>query len=664
MDSADKEIAALSSPNASSKLVAQIGTAPSQQETLLNKVSIENDDSIIENRDGNYPSMIEKPSANMAFQLQARSFGLSNQQLNQSWPLAPLKSSFMPTDSASSQHQQVYQKLPNGNSLLASSTDQANGYVSNVNESGGVDLNSNVNELKQLLVQMTQTLRMQNDEIENLKKHQVTSQNQLKSHIDTVFNKLSKHQTNSIHSNQIAPLISDETQLNNLIQQSLNKHLQPKLEKVFKDEVNKAIQIQLSSKLLEPMREQITRDLATQLKSVEGALKDSVSKMFKSKSTLDSLSQSIVSSQQATIINSYRDTFQKVIVPNFEKSCQNMYQQVNSSFSKGTQDYLIEFDTLAKQHSKKFEESKEPILAQMNKFNEQMAGQSTQMANILASNLQQQFEANLRNTNAILQDTIISSVKAIIKEEIQLAMRDQQQSLPEYLVTHFRQSGTMTPMNLPGTNNTSEANSVDIQYQITQLLKKGHVNAAFQQALCAADLNLLENLCDIISPSQAFDPNNSKKEAKLQQPVILSLIQQLSQELTSNTDMKVKYLEEAIVNLDMSIPLTIEHSPSVINQLMSSLSQYIQTRQNDKWVRTMRMLLLASKSLLQSQKQASSQKSQLINGASMSQSMSNNTLATNGNNLPGSVGNGNFQVLSNQLKKNFIQQQQPDQYQS
>ena len=175
-----------------------------------------------------------------------------------------------------------------------------------------------------------------------------------------------------------------------------------------------------------------------------------------------------------------------------------------------------------------------------------------------------------RNTNAILQDTIISSVKAIIKEEIQLAMRDQQQSLPEYLVTHFRQSGTMTPMNLPGTNNTSEANSVDIQYQITQLLKKGHVNAAFQQALCAADLNLLENLCDIISPSQAFDPNNSKKEAKLQQPVILSLIQQLSQELTSNTDMKVKYLEEAIVNLDMSIPLTIEHSPSVINQLSKS----------------------------------------------------------------------------------------------
>lgn len=73
-----------------------------------------------------------------------------------------------------------------------------------------------------------------------------------------------------------------------------------------------------------------------------------------------------------------------------------MYQQVNNSFSKGTQDYLVEFDTLAKQHSKKFDESREPILAQMSRFNEQMTSQSTQWANILATNLQQQFEENLR----------------------------------------------------------------------------------------------------------------------------------------------------------------------------------------------------------------------------------------------------------------------------
>lgn len=35
------------------------------------------------------------------------------------------------------------------------------------------------------------------------------------------------------------------------------------------------------------------------------------------------------------------------------------------------------------------------------------------------------LEDQLRQNNAIMQDTIISSVKAIVKEEVHLAMRDQ-----------------------------------------------------------------------------------------------------------------------------------------------------------------------------------------------------------------------------------------------
>ena len=212
----------------------------------------------------------------------------------------------------------------------------------------------------------------------------------MKSHIDTSLNKFSQRNQSQ------QPLVADENQLSNLIQQNLTKNLQPKLEKIIKEEIHKSVQNQFVTRVMEPLREQITRDLAEKLKSIEAVLKDNVNKMFKSKTTLDALSQSIVSSQQATIINSYRDTFQKVIVPNFEKSCQNMYQQVNASFSKGTQNYLLEFETLAKQHSKKFDETKEPILAQMSRFNEQMSNHNTQMASVLGSNLQQQFESNLR----------------------------------------------------------------------------------------------------------------------------------------------------------------------------------------------------------------------------------------------------------------------------
>jgi len=102
----------------------------------------------------------------------------------------------------------------------------------------------------------------------------------------------------------------------------------------------------------------------------------------------------------------------------------------------------------------------------------------------------------------------------------------------------------------------------------------------------------LENLCELVSPSQAFDP-----KSKLQQPVILSLIQQLGQDLSSNTELKIKYLEDAMVNLDLTLPLTIEHTPIVMNQLVMKLQQHIQMHPNDKMTRQCKMLLLASKSL-------------------------------------------------------------------
>lgn len=146
-------------------------------------------------------------------------------------------------------------------------------------------------------------------------------------------------------------------------------------------------------------------------------------------------------------------------------------------------------------------------------------------------------------------------------------MRDQSQTLPDHLINQMRQSGTLTPINQTEMYNQASQSQKEIQYQINTLLKKGMLNSAFQQALCAADLNLLENLCDLVSPSQAFDPNCANPKAKLQQPVILSLIQQLSSDLNSNTDLKVRYLEEAIVNLDMTVPLTIEHSPQVVSTL-------------------------------------------------------------------------------------------------
>lgn len=78
-----------------------------------------------------------------------------------------------------------------------------------------------------------------------------------------------------------------------------------------------------------------------------------------------------------------------------------------------------------------FDENKEPIVAELRKVGEQMQQHGKQIAVELSNIVQRGLDEQLRQANAIMQDTIISSVKAIVKEEVHLAMRDQQHVLPD-----------------------------------------------------------------------------------------------------------------------------------------------------------------------------------------------------------------------------------------
>jgi enhancer of mRNA-decapping protein 4 len=288
--------------------------------------------------------------------------------------------------------------------------------------------------------------------------------------------------------------------------------------------------------------------------------------------------------------------------------------KINGTFNKGLHEYLHEFDQTVKQTRQLYNENKDPVINQMRQLSEHMQANSKLIAEEMATTLQQQFDNHLRSSNAVLQDILISSVKAIIKEEIQVAMRDQQHILPDRLINQMRQSGTMTPVNLPGGNAGGYLNGQQNQQQqvstvqeqkaqITHFLKLNQYNSAFQAALCASDLGLLMSLCELVNPGQVFEVNTNnpskKPQCQLQQPVILSLIQQLSSsDLASHTELKVKYIEEALVNLDISSQVTREHMPGVISQLIVKIQQYITAHPNDKSAKSMRMLLMASQSLL------------------------------------------------------------------
>lgn len=53
---------------------------------------------------------------------------------------------------------------------------------------------------------------------------------------------------------------------------------------------------------------------------------------------IESLSQAVANAIQATMISSYRDTFNQIVIPSFEKAATNMFQQTNEVFKRGTKE--------------------------------------------------------------------------------------------------------------------------------------------------------------------------------------------------------------------------------------------------------------------------------------------------------------------------------------
>ena len=53
---------------------------------------------------------------------------------------------------------------------------------------------------------------------------------------------------------------------------------------------------------------------------------------------IDTLSNAVANAIQSAVTTAYRETFNQVVVPSFEKAATNMFQQTNEVFRRGTKE--------------------------------------------------------------------------------------------------------------------------------------------------------------------------------------------------------------------------------------------------------------------------------------------------------------------------------------
>lgn len=91
---------------------------------------------------------------------------------------------------------------------------------------------------------------------------------------------------------------------------------------------------------------------------------------------------------------------------------------------------------------------------------------------------------------------------------------------------------------------TSDVNvTCFVQGQLQKHIQGKSYNSAFELALSTSDLQLVTYLCHQVDPDTVFD----KSPSLLSQPVLLSLIQQLSVNLEESLELKLKYVRRMLL---------------------------------------------------------------------------------------------------------------------
>lgn len=125
--------------------------------------------------------------------------------------------------------------------------------------------------------------------------------------------------------------------LSQQLSQSLSTAVCNRLERTIREEMKKTVP-QCISKSMDPTVSQLSSTIAAKLTAVEGTLKENITKLVKSKNLTDSVVRATADTLQGPIQSAYREAFQSVVLPAFEKSCQSMFQQINDTFKQGTQE--------------------------------------------------------------------------------------------------------------------------------------------------------------------------------------------------------------------------------------------------------------------------------------------------------------------------------------
>ncbi|XP_053604958.1 enhancer of mRNA-decapping protein 4-like [Plodia interpunctella] len=324
-----------------------------------------------------------------------------------------------------------------------------------------------------------------------------------------------------------------------------------------------------AARALEPLAVALQHELAAKLSATDQLLRDNIDKLATSKTVMERLSTSIATSLSEMVRASFRSALLDNVLPSMEKAHAQIFKQINQAFQNGAKEFASNTEAAARAAAERGGAAASAALRAALERHAAALAASSASAGVHTHHLTAQIQ---------------EITHSVLEKELSW-WRDQARTVALQL---SRAHTPATPASHPSTHDRGMQVA-----EIQSLMNRGDANGAFQLALSASDLALVVAACRACDPAIVFAP-----PCKLKQHVLLSLVQQLAADMTRDTHLKYRYLEEAVMNLDTANPVTREHLPVVIRELQKQLVSFLNASPAHALARQFRMLLMATESLV------------------------------------------------------------------
>ncbi|KAM7354487.1 enhancer of mRNA-decapping protein 4 homolog Ge-1 isoform 1-T2 [Cochliomyia hominivorax] len=371
------------------------------------------------------------------------------------------------------------------------------------------------------------------------------------------------------HNRKLSTFLAGKDVQNRELRDSIMQIMNQYVLTQFGDVVSKVMTLEIQRQLvpmlaakLDNMQQQIQVNVSQKLSAFDLMIKENIAQACKSKTIIDTFGKSVLIGVQGSLQAAFIESMSSTLIPAYEKSSQNMFKQLHEAFSVGIKEFMEQFDNYLQQ-LQPMHDSTEEIL---NKF----SGFRQHLDSILTKHRNGVQEVMLETRKDI------KGLELLLSRQIQETIRSELRKSFENQVAAIR-SQANTPAPMYGLKDT-----------IRHLLLQGQINKAFHQALLANDLSLVEFTLKSADHNAVFTP-----DCCLEQKVLLSLIQQISADMSDHNELKQNYLAEALLAINPMDPITKEHAPKVLQELFRNCQMFLMNYPKSSQCSNVRMLMKA-----------------------------------------------------------------------